>query len=94
MKTGLFSTPPPPPFDEGWEPGVCFYVQDNGQGANADPDVLSLIAVDEPRANAAAWCEETLVPNEDGIIEWDPPVGDPWGMFTFDITAGNIQVDG
>lgn len=78
MKTGLFSTPPPPPDDQGWEPGVAFYVQDNGQGANADPDVLSLIAVDAPLQVVEDFCEEAPA--------------DAWGLWTFEITAGNIQV--
>ena len=55
MNSGLYSTPPPPPWDVGWEPGVFFYVKDNGQGANADPDVLSLIALQD----AEDFCEDT-----------------------------------
>jgi hypothetical protein len=61
-------------------PWFYFYAKDNGQGANAPPDVLSGLAPWEPQSNAEAWCAEAPA--------------DLWGIFTFDIEAGNIKVSG
>ncbi len=61
-----------------------FYAEDNGEGANADPDVLSGLF--------NGWLPEDL--------EWwcgtrpDPDHPDNWWFGNFEIDAGNIQVDG
>lgn len=66
--TGLFSDPP--------NNETGFRVVDNGQGANADPDQMSLEFVGAGEGFAADYCETT------------PESPSP----LFDLEAGNIQV--
>jgi len=64
--------------------GFLFYAEDNGEGANALPDVLSGLFNDVPDDVVEWWCDD--MPDPD-----DPE--NSW-IQVFDIEAGNIQVEG